>query len=100
MEEAAQKEEEALHRGVSENLNQLGHRESPQTVNPDDHSALGKIKQSVMEATGETVHILGAPADQLLRGEASHIEIKESKPWSQSLIDRAKRKFQALKEAA
>ncbi|MEK7617090.1 MAG: hypothetical protein AAB414_03475 [Patescibacteria group bacterium] len=83
MEDAAQKEQD-LHKGVAGNMNQLGHNETPASVNPDDHSAL--------EGIGDMVRIVGAPLDQLVRGEASHIGFKESGPWYRRLMRRISRK--------
>lgn len=94
MEDAAQKEHQ-LHRGVAANLNQLGHQETPQTVNPDDNFTLKKIGESL----GEGVHIVGSPLDEMARGESSHIELEPAKSWRQRLMERI-RKLPLRKKAA
>ena len=84
MEDAAQKEVD-LQKNVGESLGI-----SPQEVNPNDQSPLQKVKESVADATGEIVHIIGSPVDEMARGKESHTEFKESRSWHRRWRDRIK----------
>lgn len=53
--ESAEKPIVELHEQVSNELNQIGHQATPQSVNPDDESPLEPIKRDVRQWTGSAL---------------------------------------------
>lgn len=72
---------------------------NPETLDPEHKSVLRKIADTTGEAIGEGAHVVGAPLDEFIRGERSHIELEPSKNFYQRLKERIKGKLSFRKAA-
>lgn len=89
MEATAQREVD-LHKKASGSLNQGGYNVTPQSVNPNPQNVLESIK----DALGEEVHVVGSEIETKLKGEGldTHIGLGPGRRFSHWVLDRIRRK--------
>lgn len=83
-----------LHANISNQLNQMGQKTTPGSVNPDDQTPLENIKQTLGEAAGDAVHIAGT-AGTILGGEeqSTYIRTAPDRKFLSLAKERIKRLF-------
>lgn len=74
-----------LHQEVSRQLSQAGHKTTPQEVNPEDNSALTKIKAKV----GDAVHLADTTFGETIGTEVNYVRATGGKNWLGRLKQRA-----------
>lgn len=89
MEVTAQREAD-LHKSSSENLKQAGYNVTPQSLNPNDQTALRNIKDTL----GDVVHIVGSEIEEKLAGQGAdtYTRVSSGKRFSHWVLDRFRRK--------
>lgn len=78
----------SLHTNISNQLNQMGHKSTPVSVNPDDDSALQNIKDTL----GDAAHVVGT-AGVALGGEeqATYVRTALGRRFLSLIKERVKR---------